>query len=115
MLEMAGRLSPNDPGAGVTLARLAEAYMGLGQYDLAVEQAQLAATKQRRGIWINTSLIATLAHAERMEEAREAYQELIDRAPYFTCAFLKENLPLTDPHLIEVYIDGLRKAGVPEV
>ena len=102
MLEMAGRLSPNDPGAGVTLARLAEAYMGLSQYDLAVEEAQLAATKQRRGIWINTSLIATLAHAERMEEAREAYQELIDRAPYFTCAFLKENLPLTDPHLIEV-------------
>ena len=114
MLELALRLSPNDPGAGVTLARLAESYMCLGQFELSVEMAQLAATKQTRGIWINTSLIAALAHAGQIEESEIAYQELIQRAPYFTCAYLKANLPITDPQFLEIYLEGLRKAGVPE-
>jgi hypothetical protein len=76
--------------------------------------AQLAATKQTRGIWINTSLIAALAHAGQIEESEIAYQELIQRAPYFTCAYLKANLPITDPQFLEIYLEGLRKAGVPE-
>ena len=27
---------------------------------------------------------------------------------------MKENIPITDPYFLEVYIEGLRKAGVPE-
>jgi TolB-like protein/Tfp pilus assembly protein PilF len=114
MAEMSFKLSPNDPDAGVSLARLAEAYMGLGQFELAVEKAELAATKHRRGIWLNTALIASLAHAGRLEDAKQACQELFERLPNFTCAYLVEHFPSTDPHLIAVYLDGLRKAGVPE-
>jgi len=92
---------------------MAEAYLGLGQYELALEKAELAATKPVRGIWIITALIAALAYNDRTKEAEEACQDLFERVPKFTCAFLKENLP-SNPHLIKVYVDGLRKAGVPE-
>ena len=114
VLEMALRLSPNDPDTCIALARLAEAYMGLGRFEAAAENGELAAAMPRRGIWIHTAHVATLAHAGRVDDAKQALLDLFDRAPNFTCAFLKENFPATDPHLIEVYVDGLRKAGVPE-
>lgn len=113
-LEMAMRLSPNDPFTGVALARLADAYMGLGKFDLAVEMAELAASKPRRGIWIHAVLVATLAHVGRTDEAKHAFTELIERQPDFSCTYLKQNLPITDPHLLDIFSDGLRKAGVPE-
>ena len=46
---MASSLSPNDPAVASTLARLAEAYMGLGDFENAVEHAERAMTKQTRG------------------------------------------------------------------
>jgi len=114
ILEMALRLSPNDPHSAVPLARLSEAYMCLDKFDVAVEMAELAATKPRRGIWIHTPLIAALAHAGRIDDAKLAYSELIDRQPNFTCEYLRQNLPITDPHYLAVYVEGLRKAGVAE-
>ena len=114
MLEMALRLSPNDPDSGVTYTRMTEAYIGLGQFDRAVETAQIAATKPKRGFLIPASLVAALAHAGQLAEARQALQELFERIPTLICANFKDRLLATDPHLIAVYVDGLRKAGVPE-
>ena len=56
-----------------------------------------------------------LAHTGRIEDAKQASQVLYDRAPNFTRAFLRENLPATDPHLLDVYTEGLMKAGVPVI
>ena len=39
---------------------------------------------------------------------------MFERKPDFTCASLRENLPANDPHLLDVYTEGLMKAGVPE-
>jgi|GEM_PF-6688314 len=111
---MASSLSPNDPAVASTLARLAEAYMGLGDFENAVEHAERAMTKQTRGVWINTALVASRAHVGRIEDAKSGLRELLERFPYITCAYLREHLPITDPHLLDVYIDGLRIAGVPE-
>ena len=114
LLEMALSLSPNDPSSGVSLARLAESYLCLGDHETAVEMAELSVTKPRRGIWILSTLVVSLAHAGRTEDAKKVLIDLYERVPGFTCAYLDENLPVTDPHFIKVYIDGLRKAGVPE-
>jgi len=55
-----------------------------------------------------------LAHAGRVDEAKLACPELLERQPNFTCAYLKANLPISDPQFLEIYTVGLRKAGVPE-
>ena len=48
------------------------------------------------------------------DEAALAVKELMRRRPDFTPAFISTNFPGTDPDSIEILIDGLRKAGVPE-
>ena len=79
-----------------------------------METAQIAATKPKRGFLIPASLVAALAHAGKIDDAKQALPDLFEREPKLTCANFKDRLLATDPHLIAVYVDGLRKAGVPE-
>jgi TolB-like protein len=113
-LENAIKLSPRDPLLGPAFARLAEAHMFLGEFDLAVGFAQRAVTYNVIGIWINAVLTAALAHSDRKLEMREAYADLLKRKPDFSCTYLLENLPVIDIEYRDIYLDGLRKAGVPE-
>ena len=55
----------------------------------------------------------TLAHLGRVEEAR-AFLTIVRRnhRPPLTIAWVRENVPYQTPELMELFVDGLRKAGL---
>jgi tetratricopeptide (TPR) repeat protein len=114
------RLSPRDPVLFAWYCHKGDAYFGLQQYDQAIEWV-------RRSIAINPNyspahsyLAASLALTGHEAEAREAEQRRIAVSPVKSIAVLKARAappPSADPRARaswDRYIEGLRKAGMPE-
>jgi len=114
-VEQALKISPRDPSMGQALSRLAEAHISLGDFGEAVPLSKRAVTHPRAGIWPEATLVAALALAGEDEgDVADARTAVLERMPGFSCAHFRDNFPATDPHFIEVYVEGLRKAGMPE-
>lgn len=59
--------------------------------------------------------VVSLSHLGQQEEAKKSVKKLINENPEFSINFARENLfYLKKPEQIELYLDGLRKAGIPE-
>jgi adenylate cyclase len=54
------------------------------------------------------------AHLGMMEEARAAAREVLKLHPQFTISEWRERLPFRQGPVLERYVEGLRKAGLPE-
>ena len=105
-LKTALKLSPHDPMLGQGTSRLAEAHLVLGDFDTALEvDAPLA---------MYSTLVVASAYAGTNSETEIARSELLKVMPKFSCKHFTDNFPATDPKLREIYLDGLRKAGLPE-
>ena len=65
-------------------------------------------------LWGRAVLAAGLAQLDDIAEARRVMTELVSRRPEFTLGFTREHYPQTNPEYMDHFIDGLRKAGVPE-
>jgi adenylate cyclase len=113
-LEMCLRLSPRDPVLGPTLVRFAEAYFHLGDYEKSVEYATKALRRPETQIWGNCALVSALAHLEKIDETQKALSELLQRRPDFSISLVRKIIPIADRVFLETYLDGLRKAGLPE-
>ena len=113
-LKMSLRLSPRNPSMGPVLVRFAEAYFQLGDYEKSVDYATQALLRLETGILGNCVKTSALAHLGRQDEAVEALNELLRRRPGASVSFLKESVTITDPAFLATYLDGLRKAGLPE-
>ena len=112
--ERATRLSPRDPaGAWWDIARSWAAII-TGDYDEAVQWAgrMTEALPSFAGGWRHLSV--SLAHLGRIEEARAALQQLLRISPHDNIRLVRAFLPSGQPHLIDLFVDGLRKAGLPE-
>ena len=107
-------LSPRD--LLMVIWRVAEgwAHLGAERFDRAAESAQLAIDWNSAFPDAHAILASALAHGGRMDEARIALDECVRQWP---------GLTLRDPRLIrpfrrgadqERFLDGLRKAGLPE-
>jgi adenylate cyclase len=59
-------------------------------------------------------LAANLAHLGRIEEARAVAQELLKTHPNFTISRWADRPPYRDHAILERFIEGLRKAGLPD-
>jgi len=115
-IETAIRMSPRDLWLGPMAARAAEAHLVLGQYEKALNWAHLA-VRQPNIQWPGYAVLAAiLGHLGRNDEAQIAVDEILQRKPDFTLAWMMERWEqiLSNTELIKVFIDGLRKAGVPE-
>ena len=64
--------------------------------------------------WAHVTLACPYAQSGQLEEARKEGAEVLRINPGFTIESAKRFLPYKDPKDLEHYVDGLRKAGVPE-
>jgi adenylate cyclase len=111
----AERLSPRDPLLWAFTVTHALACILSRDYDSAVQWAHKTMQIPRAsGYWPHAVLAAALAHLDRMEEARAAIAAALDAVPDLSLAYLKKTLPTKEPDGLEPYLDGLRKAGLPE-
>jgi len=92
------------------------AHLLSGRYESAVEWANRALHVQPRATFICGSKAAACGYLGRGNEARECIQRLSNFISGFTTitAFKRELGKFCSPAALSIYLDGLRKAGLPE-
>jgi adenylate cyclase len=118
------RLSPHDPNVAFWHQLKAVGFIGLKQYDLAIETLRWSLAINPNNFWAHYSLIAALALAGLETEAREAlgiYLGSVPSGPRTMEAWKAAEAPFifpsTDPRYLEVTakeFNVLRRAGMPE-
>jgi adenylate cyclase len=112
-LETARRLSPTDPHRYFIEQGMVTAHFFARRYEecIACAQRVLAGTPSNTGA--RRFLAAALAHSGRAEEARRAVTELLERQPNASLTRSRKQA-FGHPWMSELYVEGLRKAGLPE-
>jgi adenylate cyclase len=109
--ERAVRLSPFDPLLFSTFAGMSAAFISLGRFDEAVSAAKKAIGQNTVFPFSYRCLASALAHLGREAEAKEAVAGLLELDPDFR---ISERVAPGDVSGLQLYIDGLRKAGLRE-
>ncbi len=114
-LEMAERLSPRDPILWASTVVRSLACILSRDYEEALKWARKTIRNPRsKGYWPQAALAASLAHLGRMEEARAAVAAALEAMPELSLSYLAKTLPTREPGGLDPYLEGLRKAGLPE-
>jgi len=108
------RLSPRDPFKYLWFLWRGYAELTQEEYDQAAEWAQKALQINPDFPACLRLLAATYGQLGRTDEARAALDQLQCLVPGQTIAAARSQLPLKRPEDMERYLDGLRKAGLPE-
>ncbi|MCP4316037.1 MAG: adenylate/guanylate cyclase domain-containing protein [Hyphomicrobiales bacterium] len=112
-LEKACRLSPFDPAFFLFKFAQALGHFVDGNYLDSIECARESVNLNPNWVVAHRYLAAALALSDQIEEAQHVGQLSLDYDPNFTLAIARMIAPLP-PEPLERYIDGLRKAGLPE-
>lgn len=113
--ETAIRLSPHDPFRWAFFSYRALAHIFQGAFEDAVKWARRAVRTPNCQYWSNAHLVSALGHLERFDEATAAKEILLQRVPEFSCSFARRKLfYIKSPNQMSIYLEGLRKAGLPE-
>jgi adenylate cyclase len=108
--ERAIRMSPVGPGLNIALAGMGFAFIELRRFDEAIVAAKKA-QRQNASPMTYRCLASAYAHLGRDAEAREAAARVLEIDPTFTIsAFLARG----GQSRATLFIEGLRKAGLPE-
>ncbi|MCR8915407.1 tetratricopeptide repeat protein [Marinobacter panjinensis] len=108
-------LSPNDPQMWAFLTYGALAMIFQGDFETALEWTDRAATIPNCQYWTCAHRAVALAYLNRIAAARDATAHLLCEQPGFSVAFAREKLfYLREQAQIDCYLEGLRRAGVPE-
>ena len=110
--EQAIRLDPY-PSA-VTYRQLAACYSGVGRYEEAITAYKKALQKNPDDIFSHINIAWTYIKMGREEEARAEAKEVIRINPKFSLAHYAKSIHGKDQARVDEYIEGLRKAGLPE-
>ncbi len=112
--EHAIRLSPLDPlGRGFTLG-LAAAHLAAGRYGEATKWADRTLAAQPHYRLAMRIKVVCCVYLSRIEEARDWLQRLLELQPGLTIARFKISAANFPPELLALYVEALRKAGLPE-
>ena len=112
--ERAIRLSPFDPWLFLRFTGMGIAFIGLGRFDEAVAAAKKALRENQTNSTAHRCLASALAHLGCKTEAREAAAGLLELEPGFRISEWVSRIGLSRIDGLQLYIDGLRKAGLPE-
>ncbi len=108
------RLSPLDPTAYRTHAGLAFAYLFLRQFDDAIAWATQALLENERFTVTHRVLAPSLALAGRSSEAQRVVKALQELVPGLTVGRFMNETRFRFPAYLDLLIDGMRKAGLPD-
>jgi adenylate cyclase len=111
--ERALRLSPIDPINFNNYVGIGSSHEVLQEYDQSAALYRRALQERPNARWIYRNLAACLSGAGRMEEARQAYAELMRSYPDLTISKFKQAMVFS-PTALERMAENLRKLGLPE-
>jgi adenylate cyclase len=112
VLEAIIRLDPFPPSP--TFASMAVAHYMLKRYGDAARWCRECISRQPRQQWPHVTLACAYAQLGQLEEARAAAAEVLQINPGFTIESSERTRVYKDPKDLEHYLDGMRKAGLPE-
>ncbi len=112
-LERAMRLSPLDPQRWMFEGGLAQAHLYAGRYEEAIKWADRALQENPRAMAVIGFKAAACGYLGRIEEGRECVRRLRELVPNSTIASAKRLGNVLSP-VLELYVEGLRKVGLPE-
>ena len=107
------RLDPLSAEANGRTGIRAAARFFLQEFDAAIEAADQAIGRTPDFHAARCVLITSLAHTGREEEARAQAAELMRRNPRYTQLLSLANNPFRHKWMAELFLEGLRRAGVP--
>ena len=108
------RLSPHDPIMWGYMASRSIALTLLGCYEEGLDWARRARQQPNAALFASIAEIAALGLLGRTEEAGTALVRARHFKPDVTTGFIDLVLPITDPDCHALFMDGLRKAGLPD-
>jgi TolB-like protein/class 3 adenylate cyclase len=108
-IEKAFRLNPIPPSWYYLLK--GQALYALRRYGAAVQVLRLDATYRTHS---RRFLAASLAQLGRLDEARREAKMFLVINPSFRISFWAKSQPFKDEALLDHFVDGFRKAGLPE-
>ena len=107
------RLSPRDPLLFVADSWTALGHYVLENYEEAVEWCRRSQRQNDGFIYTLVTLLAAYGQLGQQDEARSCLQRLLELVPETSEQFVRQCYPFPDDALIERFLDGLNKAGVP--
>ena len=111
LFSMSLRLNPQSPDQ--YLHFLGRAHFNLGHDEEAAAMFRRRIERNPKTDVSRVLLAAALGHLDRPDEARAAWDELLEINPDYSLEHLSETMPYTDPAPMERVFEGLKKAGLP--
>ncbi len=112
--ERAMALSPLDPGffMFLSVAGLASLFSFRPEYALELAKRSAALNPD----WDTTYwvLVPAYVQLDRLAEARAALAKLLSLSPGLTVSGARQRLPINSPKSLDMVLDGLHKAGLPD-
>jgi len=112
--EDAIRVSPSDPGAFFFYSVAAMGHLFCGRPDEAYELARKSARMYPDWDTTYWAMVPALTQLGRVEEARSAISKLLELSPGVTVSRLRELLPIRNSESLDMILDGMTVAGLPE-
>ena len=113
-IERARRLIPFDPYTFQCAFVVAAAHLYARRFEQAIEWADRALHDQPRTVTGMRAKVVANAHLGRLDEARAELSRLLAIDPKLTIAGFREQALYQAPEVLELYVAGLRLAGLPE-
>ena len=113
-IERARRLSPFDQYTFMCAFNIAMAHAVARRFEQAIEWADRALHDQPRLAAAMRVKVAALAYLGRLDEARAELSRLLALDPKLTIASFRAFAHFHAPEVRELFITGLRLAGLPE-
>ena len=111
--ERALRLSPLDPMNFNNYVGMASAHEIMEQYDQAVTFYRRGLEERPNAKWIYRNLASSLSGAGRMDEAQQAYAEMLRAYPGITAAKFRQAMVFS-PATLARMVANLKKMGLPD-
>jgi len=113
-LERAGCLSPFDPYTFLCALAIAIAHLAARRFEQAIEWADRALHDQPRLAPAMRVKVVALAHLGHLDAARAELSRVLAIDPKLTIAGYRAYARFMAPEVLELYVAGLRLAGLPQ-